>query len=53
MAVTSIANNRANIDHYEERVDMACASRWAVKYNLHEAAPIISALRSMKMARNF
>ena len=22
MAVTSIANNRANIDHYEERVDM-------------------------------
>ena len=37
MAVTSLAKNRANIDHYEERVDMACAFRWAVKYNLHEA----------------
>ena len=37
MAVTSIAPNRANIEHYEDRVDMACAFRWAVKYNMHEA----------------
>ena len=37
MAVTSIAPGKRNIDHYEERVDMACAFRWAVRYNLHEA----------------
>lgn len=37
MAVASIAPNRANIEHYEDRVDMACAFRWAVKYNMHEA----------------
>lgn len=37
MAVQSIAPNRANIDFYEERVDLACAFRWTVKLNMHEA----------------
>lgn len=29
--------DRTNIEHYEDRVDLACTLRWAVKYNLHEA----------------
>ena len=37
MSVSAIMRDRTNIDHYEERVDLACAFRWAVKYNLHEA----------------
>ncbi len=37
MAVTSISRDRQNIQYYEERVDMACAFRWAVRYNMHEA----------------
>ena len=37
MSVTSISPSQKNIEHYEERVDMACSFRWAVRYNLHEA----------------
>jgi len=37
MSVASISKDRFNIDHYEERVDLACAFRWAVKLNMHEA----------------
>ncbi|MEG9862208.1 MAG: class II aldolase/adducin family protein, partial [Parvularculales bacterium] len=37
MSVTTMRRDRTNIDHYDDRVDLACAFRWAVKYNLHEA----------------
>ena len=37
MAVTSLVQDRANIEFYEERVDMAAAFRWTVKLNMHEA----------------
>jgi ribulose-5-phosphate 4-epimerase/fuculose-1-phosphate aldolase len=37
MAVTSMVQDRANIEFYEERVDMAAAFRWTVKLNMHEA----------------
>jgi len=37
MAVTSLAQDRANIEFYEERVDMAATFRWTVKLNMHEA----------------
>ncbi|MEL7091665.1 MAG: class II aldolase and adducin N-terminal domain-containing protein [Pseudomonadota bacterium] len=34
MTVTQI---RPNMDHWQERVDLAAAFRWAVRYDLHEA----------------
>ncbi len=34
MAVTKL---RPNMDHWQERVDMAAAFRWAARLNLHEA----------------
>jgi ribulose-5-phosphate 4-epimerase/fuculose-1-phosphate aldolase len=33
----SIANLRPNIDHWQERVDLAAAFRWTARLNLHEA----------------
>ena len=29
-------NHRPNIDHWEERVNLAAAFRWTVKFNMHE-----------------
>ncbi len=29
--------DRSNLPHYEERVDLACAFRWTVRLNMHEA----------------
>ena len=38
MAVSSLADHRKrNIDHWEERTDLACAFRWAARLNMHEA----------------
>lgn len=34
MAVTQI---RPNMDHWQERVDLAAAFRWTVRLNMHEA----------------
>ncbi|CUH78043.1 class II aldolase and adducin N-terminal domain-containing protein [Tropicibacter naphthalenivorans] len=31
------AHNIANIDHWQERVDLAAAFRWTVRLNMHEA----------------
>ena len=36
MAIAELKTNRANIDFYDERVDLAAAFRWAVKLNWHE-----------------
>ena len=36
MSVTKLADDRRNISHYEDRVDMACAFRWAERQNFHE-----------------
>ena len=37
MAVIESAKQwRANILHYEQRVDLACAFRWAARLNMHE-----------------
>lgn len=33
----SVANLRPNMDHWQERVDLAAAFRWTVRLNLHEA----------------
>ncbi|KAA0912672.1 class II aldolase and adducin N-terminal domain-containing protein [Aquicoccus porphyridii] len=32
----SVTNLRPNIDHWQERVDLAAAFRWAARLNLHE-----------------
>lgn len=38
MAISTLAAAaRTNIDHWEERIDLACAFRWAVRWNMHEA----------------
>ncbi len=37
MTITQLKPERANIDFHDERIDLACAFRWAVKLNLHEA----------------
>ena len=38
MAISSLADHRKpNIDHWEERADLACAFRWAARLNMHEA----------------
>ena len=38
MSVAALGKSRkANWNHEAERVDLACAFRWAVRYNLHEA----------------
>ena len=37
MTVANLSSRQRNIEHYEERVDMACAFRWTVRYNMHEA----------------
>lgn len=37
MAVAELKESRRNIEHYEERVDLAAAFRWSVKLNWHEA----------------
>ncbi|MAJ35617.1 MAG: hypothetical protein CBC12_10490 [Candidatus Puniceispirillum sp. TMED52] len=36
MAISELKPNRANIEFYEERVDLAAAFRWTVKLNWHE-----------------
>ena len=36
MAIAELKPNRANIEFYEDRVDLAAAFRWAVKLNWHE-----------------
>lgn len=36
MAIAELKANRANIEFYEDRVDLAAAFRWAVKLNWHE-----------------
>ena len=38
MSVTNIADTRgSNLEHYDERVDLAAAFRWTVRLNWHEA----------------
>ena len=38
MAVSQLAPRpQRNIDHWEERTDLACAFRWAARLNMHEA----------------
>lgn len=38
MSVTHISNpHNTNLEFYNERVDLACAFRWAVRYNWHES----------------
>lgn len=37
MSVAKFAEDRRNIEFYEERVDMACAFRWTERLNMHEA----------------
>ncbi len=33
----SVANPRPNMDHWQERVDLAAAFRWTARLNMHEA----------------
>jgi ribulose-5-phosphate 4-epimerase/fuculose-1-phosphate aldolase len=37
MSASTVAALRPNIDHWEERCDLACAFRWTAKLNMHEA----------------
>ncbi len=37
MSATSLAAVRPNMDHWEERCDLACAFRWTARLNMHEA----------------
>ena len=49
MSVTEI---RPNMQHWQERVDLAAAFRWTARLNMQEGrGPITSASRSMTRAR--
>lgn len=37
MSVVRMSRAGSNMEHYEERVDLACAFRWAARLGLHEA----------------
>lgn len=37
MTASSVQAIRPNIDHWQERVDLACAFRWTARLNMHEA----------------
>ena len=37
MTATNVTALRPNIDHWEERCDLACAFRWTARLNMHEA----------------
>ncbi|MBT6511737.1 MAG: hypothetical protein HOL02_14980, partial [Rhodospirillaceae bacterium] len=38
MAVSTLAAaTGSNIDHWGERVDLACAFRWTARWNMHES----------------
>ncbi|MEZ5773360.1 MAG: class II aldolase and adducin N-terminal domain-containing protein [Hyphomicrobiaceae bacterium] len=34
---SNVTQLKTNIDHWEDRVDLACAFRWTAKLNMHEA----------------
>jgi ribulose-5-phosphate 4-epimerase/fuculose-1-phosphate aldolase len=36
MTASSVTPLRPNIDHWEQRVDLACAFRWTARLNMHE-----------------
>jgi len=37
MSDQNIININTNIDYWNERVDLAAAFRWTVKFDMHEA----------------
>ena len=38
MAVSTLAAaTGSNIDHWDERIDLACAFRWTARWNMHES----------------
>lgn len=37
MNLARLKEQRVNLPHYEERVDLACAFRWTARLNMHEA----------------
>jgi ribulose-5-phosphate 4-epimerase/fuculose-1-phosphate aldolase len=37
MSASTVTALRPNIDHWEERCDLACAFRWTARLNMHEA----------------
>ncbi|MBC6440211.1 MAG: class II aldolase/adducin family protein [Rhodospirillales bacterium] len=37
MAVSTLAAAHAGIEHRDERIDLACAFRWAARWNMHES----------------
>lgn len=37
MTTANVSSIRPNIDHWEDRVDLACAFRWTARLNMHEA----------------
>src|SRR6187402_2646550 len=38
MSIARLPQDRsANLPHYDERVDLACAFRWTARLNMHEA----------------
>lgn len=37
VAMPDLPDSRPNMDHWQERVDMAAAFRWTVRLNMHEA----------------
>ncbi|MGG7643186.1 class II aldolase and adducin N-terminal domain-containing protein [Rhodovulum sp. YNF3179] len=37
MSLSPVATDRPNLDHWQERVDLAAAFRWTARLNMHEA----------------